>query len=255
MPVANKFAFIFIFAVSTAALAQTGPESGFVTLSVSESQAIDNLFSEVQVEEIIEAPDYSVQKLDDSQFDTNDGKKIAMQIGLGGNPDVDKGKPFRDDAGVISILYPVKTTDIAGAPVTIYLEARCHALGKQPVSAETNNRNIRCGPGVLADTKLLDWLSGYVRLGSVTSRFSHNGAPVGQINPKTGVQFRDYPNNTWFTGVGMGAGLKIKVQEDTALFAEYTKYYVQQTDNPAYQFRGGYTFGFAKEFWLFTGGK
>ncbi len=98
-----------------------------------------------------------------------------------------------------------------------------------------------------------DRISAYSRLDIVTSRFSHNGAPVGQINPKTEKEFRLYKNNTGFTGAAIGVGVKVRVSSDTALFTEYTKYKVQQTDNPAYQFRGGWNFGIARKFWFFQG--
>lgn len=196
-------------------------------------------------------PQNNVQDNESQQQSINE--KFAMQIGLGGNPDVDHGKPFREKAWVVSILYPVKVTSAAGLPTTIYIEARCASLGKQPLSANTENINIRCGPGVVADAKITRFISAYARLGSVTSRFSHNGAPKGQINPKTGIEYRLYPNDTWFTGAAMGAGLKVKVLKNTQIFAEYTKYLVQQTDNPAYQFRGGFNAGISRNFWLFQG--
>lgn len=200
--------------------------------------------------------DYSTHALDDSEFKTGDKpEKVAMQIGLGGNPDVDKGKPFREKAWTVAVLYPVKATHVGDVPTTVYAEARCASLGKQPVSAQTDNINIRCGPGVVTDAKMASWLSAYGRLGLVTSRFSHNGAPRGQINPATGREFRLYPNKTGFTGAAMGAGVKVRLLPDTVVFGEYTKYYVQQTDNPAYQFRGGFNAGIARQFWLFQGGK
>ena len=196
--------------------------------------------------------DYTTFTLDASQFDFEKGNEIGMQMGFGGNPDID-GNFWRKQSWVIAVLYPVKETRIAGAPTTFYLEVRCHGLGEQPESANTKNLNVRCGPGAVADLKLTDWISSYVRVGSVTSRWSHNGAPLGQINPKNGTFFRDYPNDTWFTGAAMGAGVKVKIDKKTVVFSEYTKYYVQQTDNPAYQFRGGFTFGIARNFWLFQG--
>lgn len=188
------------------------------------------------------------QQIDDVMKGVN---KLALQVGIGGNPDVDGGKPYREKSWDVAILYPVHVTRVGKAPVTIYAELKCSSLGKQPESAHTDNINVRCGGGVLEDFKVTNWLSAYARLDIVTSRFSHNGAPAGQINPKTGVEYRLYPNDTGFTGIGSGAGVKIKVFSNLSFFAEYNKYLVQQTDNVKYQFRGGYNFGIAKNFFIF----
>ncbi len=53
---------------------------------------------------------YALYPLDEKQFQTAQSR-IGMQIGLGGNPDVDNGKLFRNQAWNISILYPVKQTE------------------------------------------------------------------------------------------------------------------------------------------------
>lgn len=263
----SKLLMIFTFGLGLlfcAGLSQTESERGvsnsssYTHTSSEDMRAMNDVMRDVpliQSQQLPKDVDYSVRDPENAaEFESNpEIERFAMQIGLGGNPDVDNGKPFRDKSWNISILYPVKVTSVAGVPTTVYLEARCHALGQQPLSAQTDNNNIRCGPGVVTDVKVTNWLSTYGRLGIVTSRFSFNGAPRGQMNPKTGREFRLYPNDTWFTGGAIGAGIKIRVLHDTQIFGEYTKYLVQQTDNPAYQFRGGFTAGISRQFWLFQG--
>jgi hypothetical protein len=250
------FAFLATVSVSAAASRQGSDcnTNAFIPMSASSMRALDEAMRNIRPSETKPTKDDPVAVIQGpgaEAFESGSPEQFAMQIGLGGNPDVDNGKPFREKSWVVSVLYPVKTTRVGKVPTTIYVEARCASLGKQPASAYTDNINVRCGPGIIADAKMAEWLSTYARVGLVTSRFSHNGAPRGQINPKTNREFRLYPNDTWFTGAAIGAGVKIKILKDTQLFGEYTKYYVQQTDNPAYQFRGGYTAGISRKFWLF----